>query len=136
MLGDFRFDRLGSRFAGEVSHRSRPWRGTAQRAVPGMVEATAGGLDVGPPSLEIGASLVVNHRIEAGKTGPGGEEDRQEEDSLDLKNPWWGQTAGHGTEYSYGRISCTIGLVSSLRATVRRRGPSAGSRNQKAAPLP
>jgi hypothetical protein len=68
---NLRLERLGSRFAGELSYRSRTWRGTAQRAVLGMIEATTGGLDVGPPSLEIGATLVVNHRIQAGETGPG-----------------------------------------------------------------
>jgi hypothetical protein len=94
----------------------------------GMAEAPAGGLDVGLGTLELDAVVVVQQGIQAGQAGAGGQEDRQQKEGLGPekgRSPS-GDQAIHVVEYTHARST----------AVPRRTGPSAGSRNQNAAPRP
>jgi hypothetical protein len=71
---------------------------------------------------------MVRQSIEAGQAGAGGQEDRQQEESLgpeEGRSPNRNGTV-HKLEYTQARSSAVLRLT----------GPSAGSRNQKAAPFP
>ena len=99
----------------------------AQAAVIRMAEAPAGRLDVGLGPVERCVAMI-DQGIQAGQTGTGRQEDCQQEERLErakLRSP---EEAGamHVLEYTQARSS----------AAVRRTGPSAGSRNQNAAPFP
>jgi len=93
-----------------------------------MVEAPAGGLDVGLGSLELDTAMVVHQGIQAGQAGAGGQEDRQQEEGLGPEEA--GSPSRNGTihrlEYTQARSTAVLRLT----------GPSAGRMNQKAAPRP
>lgn len=110
------------------NHRAGPGGGAAQATVIRMAETPTGGLDVGLGPINRRSTVVVYHHIQAGQAGAGRQEDCQEEECLDpakLRSPG-GDGALHGLEYTHWR-STTV---------ARRTGPSVGSRNQNAAPLP
>jgi len=121
----FRLDRC---FDSLSDFRSGAAGCTAEHTVRGVVQAAAGGLDVGlRPAGSLGV-LVKHQRIQAGQAGAGRQEDCQQEKRLDpakSRSPKE-RRAVHGLEYTQGRST----------AVVRRTGPSAGSRNQNAAPFP
>jgi hypothetical protein len=56
---------------------------TAESAVLGVVEASAGGLDVRLGPAGVGALVVIYQGIQAGQAGAGRQEDCQQEDRLE-----------------------------------------------------
>jgi len=121
-------DRLGASDTAQRAHRTGAGSGAAQTTVIRMAEAPAGRLDVGLGPLEMGRAVVVHQGVQAGQAGAGGQEDRQQEEGLGPEEARSPSRNGaiHRLEYTQARS------IAVLRLT----GPSAGRRNQKAAPLP
>jgi hypothetical protein len=81
-VGCWSIDRLGVNLAAQSGHCTGAGGRAAEGAMFGVVEAVAGDLDVGVPSLGVRALVVIENGIQAGETGTGGEEDRQQEECL------------------------------------------------------
>lgn len=96
--------------------------------MPGVLQAATRGLDVGLRAAGLPRVLVENQPIQTGQAGAGRQEDCQQEKRLDRVTVHSPGRKGqeHALEYTQAR-STTV---------VRRIGPSVGSRNQNAAPLP
>jgi len=93
-----------------------------------MAEAPPGGLDVGLGPIEICSAVVVYQGIQAGQAGAGRQEDCQQEEGFgpaEVPSPS-GEGPMHVLEYTQARSTAVLRLT----------GPSAGRRNQKAAPFP
>lgn len=92
-----------------------------------MIETAARWLEVRLNSVEL-RGAVMRQGVQAGQAGAGGEEDRQQKERLgpeEGRSPSRGG-AVHGLEYTQARSAAVLRLT----------GPSAGRRNQKAAPFP
>lgn len=100
----------------------------AQAAMIGVVETAARGLDVGLGPSRLRGVLMVRQRIEARQAGPRRKKHYQQEHGLELGQacPPVEAVTMHGPEYTHTRSGVVLRLT----------GPSAGSRNQKAAPFP
>jgi hypothetical protein len=99
----------------------------AQCTVIRVIETAAGGLDVRSGLSVLRAVLVIRQGIQARQAGASRQEDGKEEERLDSEQVAPGPAGGgHGLEYTHTRSAAVLRLT----------GPSAGSRNQKAEPLP